>query len=72
MTAQDLDSCSYKKEKPIFIIGGGRSGTTLARYILNAHPNIYIAEEISFHSWMSSLKGSFKKRLHNYFLTFFT
>lgn len=57
-------------EKPIFIIGGGRSGTTLARYILNAHPNIYIAEEIAYHSWMGMLKGSFEQRLLNYFKSF--
>lgn len=61
---------SYRDEKPIFIIGGGRSGTTLARYILNAHPNIYIAEEIAYHAWMGMLRGSFEKRLKDYFKTF--
>lgn len=33
---------------PIFIIGNPRSGTTLLRLILSAHPNIYIAQEGGF------------------------
>lgn len=55
---------------PIFIIGSGRSGTTLMRYMLNAHPNIYIAEEICYHFWMSRFVGSFRQRLKNYFHSF--
>ncbi|HNF96277.1 MAG TPA: sulfotransferase [Pseudomonadota bacterium] len=35
---------------PIFVIGTGRSGTTLLRQMLNAHPNIYIAHESGFYS----------------------
>lgn len=69
-TAVNESTHAASPEKPIFIIGGGRSGTTLARYILNAHPNIYIAEEIAYHSWMGMLKGNFEKRLNNYFRTF--
>lgn len=34
---------------PIFIIGTGRSGTTLLRLMLCAHPRIYIAHEASFY-----------------------
>lgn len=55
---------------PIFIIGSGRSGTTLMRYLLNAHPNIYIAEEICFHFWMYLSLGDFRRRLYSYFRTF--
>ncbi len=33
---------------PIFIVGANRSGTTLLRLILNAHPNIGIPEEIIY------------------------
>jgi hypothetical protein len=39
---------------PIFIIGTGRSGTTLFRNILNAHPAIHIAFEPHFY-WYESL-----------------
>lgn len=34
--------------KPIFIIGVHRSGTTLLRFMLNSHPNIYIPPESDF------------------------
>ncbi len=66
------ESINYdlENEKPIIIIGGGRSGTTLLRYILNSHPNIYISEEISYHVWMSRFFGSFEKKLGQYFKIF--
>lgn len=35
-------------ERPIFIIGAQRSGTTLLRYILSSHPRIYIPPESNF------------------------
>lgn len=60
----------FPDEEPIIIIGSGRSGTTLARYILNSHPNIYIAEEISYHYWMALTRGNLKSRLKKYFHTF--
>lgn len=37
-------------ESPIFVIGTGRSGTTLLRQMLNAHPNIHITHESAFYS----------------------
>lgn len=40
-----FDNCS-----PIFIVGSTRSGTTLTRSILSAHPNIAIAD--GFHYWV--------------------
>jgi hypothetical protein len=55
---------------PIFILGNGRSGTTLMRFILNAHPDIYISEEICYHFWLRNLSGSFRQRLYNYFHSF--
>lgn len=36
------------KEKPIFIVGCNRSGTTLLQFILDAHPKIGIAPETHF------------------------
>ncbi|MEM8489111.1 MAG: sulfotransferase [Bacteroidota bacterium] len=35
-------------ESPIFIVGANRSGTTLLRLILNAHPHVAIPEEIIY------------------------
>lgn len=64
------DRVDLSDEKPIFIIGGGRSGTTLARYTLNAHPNIYIAEEISYYFWVNYFRGDLRTRLQKYFNTF--
>jgi len=39
---------------PIFIVGMGRSGTTLLRLMLSAHPRIYITHETSFYAWEST------------------
>ena len=38
-------------ESPIFVIGTGRSGTTLLRQMLNAHPRIHITHEAGFYSY---------------------
>jgi hypothetical protein len=35
-------------ERPIFIVGVHRSGTTMLRYMLNSHPRIYIPPESDF------------------------
>lgn len=40
---------------PIFIIGSGRSGTSLLRAMLNAHPRIYLVQEASFLSYVARL-----------------
>jgi len=52
----------------IFIIGTGRSGTTLLRLMLSAHPNIYIAHEASFYVWESLFP---KSKSATEFLRFF-
>ena len=39
------------EQSPIFIIGTGRSGTTLLRQMLTAHPRIHITHEASFYSY---------------------
>ncbi len=38
--------------KPIFIIGNARSGTTLTRFVINAHQNILIPPEAGFAIWL--------------------
>lgn len=35
-------------QRPIFIVGAPRSGTTMLRYMLSAHPRIYIPPESNF------------------------
>ncbi len=40
-------------DAPIFIVGNPRSGTTLMRTMLSAHPNIYITHESWFYIWLA-------------------
>lgn len=37
---------------PIFIVGSGRSGTSLLRALLNAHPRIHLAQESAVVRWL--------------------
>lgn len=39
-------------ETPIFITGYSRSGTSLLRAMLNAHPAIFITQESGFYQWL--------------------
>lgn len=55
---------------PIFILGNGRSGTTLMRFMLNAHPDIYISEEVCYHFWLRNVHGSYRRRLYQFFQSF--
>ena len=38
-------------DSPIFVIGTGRSGTTLLRQMLNAHPRIHLTHEAFFYAY---------------------
>jgi hypothetical protein len=47
---------------PIFVVGNGRSGTTLLRLMLCAHPRIYISHEAGFYMWESSFPAKVPRR----------
>ena len=36
-------------EAPVFVVGTGRSGTTLLRQMLDAHPRIHVTHEAAFY-----------------------
>jgi len=57
---------------PIFVVGTGRSGTTLLRFMLSAHPRIYITHEASFYVWEALYPKKAPRRdfLDYYFHTF--
>ncbi len=40
-------------DAPIFVVGNARSGTTIMRLMLSAHPRIYICHELTFYTWES-------------------
>jgi hypothetical protein len=44
---KNLPSSNNKSERPIFIVGMFRSGTTLCEQILSSHPEVYGAGELS-------------------------
>ncbi len=39
------------EQSPIFVVGSSRSGTTLLRMMLSAHPRIHLTMEASFYLW---------------------
>jgi len=41
---------------PIFVVGSGRSGTTMLQLMLNAHPNISVMGELHFFSQIGQLR----------------
>ena len=49
MTGQEVESRPHPDLSPIFVIGSGRSGTTLLRLMLCAHPRIYLTHEAMFY-----------------------
>jgi hypothetical protein len=52
---------------PIFVIGTGRSGTTLLRLMLCAHPRIYITHEASFYMWEHMRRKTAPAAILDYF-----
>jgi hypothetical protein len=59
-------------DAPIFVIGTGRSGTTLLRQMLDAHPRIHVAHEAAFYFYLSIAprEASVRAWLGRYFDTF--
>lgn len=47
-----MNSRTSLTESPIFIVGPGRSGTTLVRSLLSAHSQISITPEMQFMQWV--------------------
>lgn len=48
-------------EKPFFIVGNERSGTTMLRFMLNAHPNLHVPGENDFMSVLMARHRSDEK-----------
>jgi len=59
-------------KSPIFVIGMGRSGTTLLRQMLSAHPRIHITHEAFFYAYAQGTPDdvSASEWLERYFRTF--
>ncbi|MEX0789982.1 MAG: sulfotransferase [Actinomycetota bacterium] len=62
---------SSTEPAPIFIVGNGRSGTTLLQNLISAHPNIYITHELGFYGFESACPKSWstERFLRAYFET---
>src|SRR5262249_35446578 len=52
--------------RPIFIVGCGRSGTTLLRLMLDSHPAIAAGEETKFLTDLEPIVGEHWRLLHTY------
>lgn len=59
-------------ESPIFVVGAARSGTTLVRQMLDAHPRIHVTHEAAFYFYRSLAPrgASVREWLGRYFDTF--
>ena len=53
----DARKASVERRRPFFILGAGRSGTSLLSRMLNHHPNLAVPPEShlynTFHPWLS-------------------
>jgi Sulfotransferase family len=57
--ADRMNPTSFPDCSPIFVVGAGRSGTTLLQLMLNAHPEIAIAGEVTFFDQILPLRSKF-------------
>lgn len=62
-----MDNIKFENlESPIFIFGNPRSGTTLLRLMVNAHPEIVVAPECGFAQWLhEDFKGWKEKNVED-------
>jgi hypothetical protein len=51
-----VTTTSFPDWSPIFVVGAGRSGTTLLQLMLNAHPRIAVAGELSYFDQILQLR----------------
>jgi hypothetical protein len=51
-----VTTTSFPDCSPIFVVGAGRSGTTLLQLMLNAHPRIAVAGELSYFDQILQLR----------------
>jgi hypothetical protein len=49
----------YESERPVFIVGAPRSGTSLLRRLLNRHPSLAISSETDFNHYVYARRQSF-------------
>ena len=63
---QDFSSLATDEiiERPIFICGSGRSGTTLLAMILDSHPNLVAGPEIKALQFITTLYSIFSGQIH--------
>jgi hypothetical protein len=54
--ANRVSTTSFTDCSPIFVVGAGRSGTTLLQLMLNAHPGIAVAGELGYFDQILQLR----------------
>src|SRR3954469_12694891 len=65
-SAEDVARTRPQTDRPIFIVGCGRSGTTLLRLMLDSHPQIAAGEETKFLTALEQILGEHWRLLQTY------
>src|SRR4051794_37690957 len=66
MAVESAGAEDVARGRPIFIIGCGRSGTTLLRLMLDSHPEIAAGEETKFLTDLEPILGEHWRLLQTY------